>query len=124
MTSDRDLLNIQECIIDLKIKRNQAWIELQRISSMLTGIKITVNEIESQFKDAKATYETTDYELALIDGRRKFVEPKTPDSKRKSKPKETNIEDLTDEQLNDLIDRLGITLPETEDEDEGGDELD
>jgi archaellum component FlaC len=102
-------------IEELQNKRKSCWSELKRINSMLQGIKITLKEIEEQYKCAKAEYEKVDYDLALVDGRLHREEDAGTQARRKEKEDiHELISKLNEQEIDDVLRQLGVSVPEVE----------
>jgi len=85
-------------IEQLKKERNQAYLELLRLTSMRRGLEETHSEIKAQEDEALRVWRDADYALALIDGRFEKVKPGV-----RKKAKEVNEDDLTEEQINNIL---------------------
>jgi vacuolar-type H+-ATPase subunit I/STV1 len=102
-------------IDELRDKRKSCWAELKRINSMLQGIKITLKEIEEQYKCAKAEYEKVDYDLALVDGRLHREEDAGTQARKKEKEDiHELISKLSEQEIDDVLRQLGVAVPEVE----------
>ena len=106
----------EDLMTKLKREKGIAYLELRKISSMLKGLNETRIEVESQWKAAKTNYEKIDYKLAEIDGRLEKVENGKGKQKQPKEKPTINESDLTEEQIMAIAAKLGITLPEVEDE--------
>jgi hypothetical protein len=100
---------------DLREKRRIAWKELSNLTISLRALYDTVDEFKKQWKEAKALYESTDYQLALIDGRF-HKEEITPNKQAKPKVDAQTIRELlSEEEINQLLRELKIEVPEVPD---------
>ena len=110
---------MENTIESLKKQKGIAYKELRNLTGMLKGIEETYLELKSQCNEAKELYESIDHQLALIDGRLKKIEPSKKSIKSDLERDIDEIEnDLTEEQIERILARRGITLPEVEDEEE------
>jgi hypothetical protein len=88
-------------IDELKSRRCSAYIELRKIHSIYSGIKLFYDEVKEQYESAKKRYENIDYELALIDGRKQVIENGKRGNHKMS---------LTPEQMLSIIQDMGIDI--------------
>jgi hypothetical protein len=120
----------QFTISELQEKRKMYWKELQNITIMLRGLEETLKEVRIQHKEALDNYSRTDYELALVDGRAQKVSEQSsgPErsvwKKRSVEKKVSTVDDLTQEQIDELLMELDpeslkiVPLPEEIDQNE------
>ncbi len=104
----------------LKANRTVAWKELQRTHDMFEGVRITYEAFLKQYKEARTEFEKADYALAEVDGRLQRIE-----EARSSKPKKSRtlskeeearefLNQLSADELANMLAELDITLPEVE----------
>jgi hypothetical protein len=92
---------------ELQTQRKTYWKELQTITLTLRGLEETLKEVRIQHKIALDNYSKTDHDLALIDGRMERVSEQanneTKGWRRRKTDKPPSVDDLTQEQIDELL---------------------
>lgn len=96
-------------IEDLREKRKVAWLALKSSHVFAKRARELHKSLEERFERDKKLYESLEYQIAILDGRKQIIPP-GGSKERKSKV----VTDLTEEQIMELAKRLGIVLLEVD----------
>jgi hypothetical protein len=97
-------------IAHLQEQRKLLWRNVKNSHNLLRRAHNLCMSLEARHMHDKEQHETVDHQLALLDGRLKILPPAMTEKKGKIQI------DLTEEQINEIALRLGIELPEVEEE--------
>jgi hypothetical protein len=104
----------EERISELTAMRAKAYGRMLKSHKLFDRVNKLAESFKLRYNQDRRDYETADYELALLDGRFSVVDVEEVRSSRrpKSYAEEKAEPDFTEEQINRLAAKLGITLPE------------